>query len=369
MNKLLYIIILFFSLTVSMLAQDNEQHLLQTDTISLVKKVQIVGLPIIFYTPETQFGFGGGMQIFFKNQKNIFNDRESNIFISAIYTLNKQLMLGITPKIHLYGGRMYIEGDILYKVFPNSFWGIGNNTHESALEKYNMRTTRFRVTLLNRIPNTLNFGFEYELNIHNILEVQEDGLLDSNQIAGSEGAITSGLSFVFNFDDRDNDYSPVKGNYLVFKAGFSSRSFAATYSYNSYLIDLRKYFPIAGKFTIAIQIYSLLKFGEVPFQSQAWYGGPDLGRGYFKGRYIDDLYILSQVEIRYRIINRLHINAFVNLGDVSDLPENIFSHPKFSFGGGIRFQLSKKNPTLIRMDIGVNQDGGTGLYFGVNEAF
>ncbi|MBA7530850.1 hypothetical protein ES705_23061 [subsurface metagenome] len=278
-------------------------------------------------------------------------------------------MLSAVPQIHLFDGKMYLEGEVLYKVFPNSFWGIGSNTPETSLEKYNMRTTGVRVSLLNRIPSALNFGFEYKLNIYTMLEVQEGGLLDSTLIEGSEGAKTSGISFVFNIDDRDNIYSPVKGNYLIFKAGFSSRSLAASYSYNSYLIDLRKYFRISSKFTLATQIYSLFSFGDVPFQSKAWYGGPDLGRGYFRGRYIENQYLLLQLEIRYRVLKRLHINGFANLGDVADLPVNLFFYPKFSYGGGLRFRLSKKNPTLIRMDIGINKDGGTGLYFGVNEAF
>ena len=48
---------------------------------------------------------------------------------------------------------------------------------------------------------------------------------------------------------------------------------------------------------------------------------------------------------------------------------NYFNSIKYSFGGGIRFQLLKNNPTLIRFDVGVGRDGNNGVYFGVNEAF
>lgn len=369
MNKCISILILVCLFAVGIKAQKDEPHLLQSDTITVVKKIQAVGLPVVFYTPETEFGLGGGLQLFFQHRKNIFNARVSNVFISAIYTSKKQLMLNAKPEIHLYDGRMYLEGDFLYKIFPNSFWGIGNNTPETNLEKYNMRTIHIRATLLNRIPPTLNFGFEYNFDIYSMIEVQEGGLLDSNLIEGAEGARTSGISFVLNFDDRDNIFSAVRGNYLVFKGGFSSRSIGATYSYNSYLLDLRKYFLLSKKFTLATQIYSLFAFGDVPFQAKAWYGGADLGRGYFKGRYIETNYLLVQLELKYRVLKRLHINGFFNIGDVAESPRDLFSYPKVSFGGGLRFKLSKKNPTLIRMDIGINKDGGTGLYFGVNEAF
>jgi outer membrane protein assembly factor BamA len=264
---------------------------------------------------------------------------------------------------------MYLEGDILYKIFPNSFWGVGSNTAEDALEKYNMETITLRLALLNRIPPNVNFGFEYNFENHIMLEVQEGGLLDTNLIEGSEGSRSSGLSFVFNFDDRDNVYSPISGNYLIFKGGFSSKSFGGTHSYNRYTIDMRKYFVLFGKHTLAAQLYYISNFGDVPFQSTAWLGGPERNRGYFRGRYMDKHYFLMQTELRIRPWKRLQFNVFFSYGEVASSPGNLFTYPKLSYGGGLRFQLIKSNPTLIRIDFGINQYSGTGLYFGVNEAF
>ena len=101
----------------------------------------------------------------------------------------------------------------------------------------------------------------------------------------------------------------------------------------------------------------------------SWLGGPERNRGYFKGRYMDHVYLLLQTEMRWRLLSRLHLNVFASLGQVSGDVASIFAYPKFSGGGGLQFQLLKSNPTLIRMDIGINQYGGTGLYFGVNEVF
>ena len=71
--------------------------------------------------------------------------------------------------------------------------------------------------------------------------------------------------------------------------------------------------------------------------------------------------------MRWRVWSRLHINGFAALGQTSD--SELFMYPKFSGGVGLRFQPLKSNPTLIRFDFGVNQYGGTGIYFGVNEVF
>jgi outer membrane protein assembly factor BamA len=369
MMKRILLLILVIIVAGKAICQDDKEHLFQTDTLRVNKRVQIVGLPVIFYTPETSFGGGGGLQLFFNNRKSTYNERVSNIFATAIFTANKQFTLSVKPELYLYEGKMFLEGEFIYKIFPNSFWGIGGNTPSSALERYNMETYSVRVALLNRIPPTLNFGFEYQYEHHKMLEVKEGGLLDTAFIPGAEGAITSGLSFVLNYDDRDNVYSPVSGHYLIFKGGFSSKTFGATYSFNRYLIDLRKYFTLWGKHTLALQTYLQSAKGDVPFQSMSWLGGSDRNRGYFRGRYMDQNYLLVQTEFRWRILNRLSLNLFASIGGVSDLTREIFDYAKFSGGTGLRFQMLKSNPTLIRVDLGVNQYGETGIYFGVNEAF
>ena len=37
----------------------SNEALFQTDTLSFQKKLQVVGIPVVFYTPETSFGLGG----------------------------------------------------------------------------------------------------------------------------------------------------------------------------------------------------------------------------------------------------------------------------------------------------------------------
>jgi outer membrane protein assembly factor BamA len=199
--------------------------------------------------------------------------------------------------------------------------------------------------------------------------VEEGGMLDSELIPGSGGAKITGLGFVLNFDNRDNVYSSIRGNYLIFKGGFSSRNFGADFIYNWYLIDLRKYLNFGNKHTLALQAYLQSSTGDVPFQCMSSLGGPELNRGYFKGRYMDKNYLVIQTEARLRFLSRLSLNVFASLGQVSEDFVHIFTYPKFSGGAGLRFQPLKSNPTILRMDFGITQYGDTGIYFGVNEAF
>ena len=101
----------------------------------------------------------------------------------------------------------------------------------------------------------------------------------------------------------------------------------------------------------------------------AWYGGGQLARGYFRGRYMDKLMYVAQAEYRLRFHPRWVLAGFALIGEVSDLPQNFFNDLKPSVGAGIRFQFVKNQSTLLRLDFGFGKNNNSGLYFGVNEAF
>lgn len=350
-------------------AQEGNENYIASDTIKIKKNFQLIALPIAFYSPETQFGIGAGLQAFLYSQSNIYNSRESNILVTGMYTMNKQFMFDAFPKIYFNLGDLFLDGLFRYRVFPNKFWGIGNETPESSLEDYNMETIIVEVALLKRLPPNLNFGFQYKYDNYKMLDIEEGGLLDSGNIAGSEGAIISGISFLFNLDDRDNTFSATSGNFMQLKAGFSSKVLGATYSYNKYVIDLRKFFPLGKKSVLATQVFLESSFGDVPFQTMPWLGGGDKTRGYYKGRYIDNNFYAMQAEYRNRFHKRWEYTFFASIGEVAEKPLSYFGNVKYSFGGGIRFQILKSNPTLLRLDFGIGRDGNNGIYFGVNEAF
>ncbi|MBB6461207.1 BamA/TamA family outer membrane protein [Flammeovirga kamogawensis] len=369
-KKYLLLAALLLFLVFEGMSQNKKDIYIKTDTLSLSKSTQIIGLPIVFYTPETNFGIGGGAQFFYLNKVNRFNLRKSSLMLDVIYTSEKQLIIDANPKLFFNDGDYYLDAAFKFKIFPNSFWGIGPNTQPESLERYNMQTVMIRGDFLKRLPkSSLNFGAQYRFQSDIMLEKQEGGILASDTIPGSEGAIMNGLGFVFNLDDRDNVFSPNKGNYFQINAWYASKVLGSTYSFNKYAIDLRKYFPINNYLIIAARAYIENSFGVVPFQHQAWLGGGDRMRGYFRGRYIDNHLYTLQSEARFKLHPRWRANVFASIGQVAPYIIDIFYGAKFSGGAGIRYKLLKKNETLLRLDFGMNKDLDTGIYFGVNEAF
>jgi len=343
----------------------------KTDTIAKSKSYQFVAVPIIFYTPETNFGFGGGGQLFLLNKKNVYNDRISNIFFDGIYTANKQFILDIIPQIYFGEGDIFMDMSYKYKVYPNSFWGVGIATPEDNKESYDMTSHILKVSFLKRLPPSLNFGFEYIYENHEVTKTEEGGLLASGEILGSDRAVISGLGVIFNLDSRDNTGSPISGELLKLNAQFSSKLFGSTQSYNKFIADLRTYRKLGERSIIALQIYFEGNFGDPPFQGLASYGGSNRARGYFMGRFIDKNMYVVQGEYRYRFHPRWALNGFGLFGEVAGDAEGLFSfsNMKPSIGGGVRYKILENQDTWIRVDIGKGIDGSSGFYFGVNEAF
>ena len=349
----------------------GKEAIFKTDTIRRTKKIQIVGLPLVFYTPETELGFGGGGQLFLLGDKARFRNRISNVLVTAIYTTNKQLIFEALPEIYLGSGNYFIDASYRFEIYPNSFWGIGPETAEEDEEIYDQTSHILDVQFLKRLPPNLNFGFTFRFANHQITEVEEGGILDSGNILGRERAVVAGFGATFNLDDRDDIGSATTGNFLSLSARFSSELIGATQSFNTFILDLRTYRPIGKKSVFAAQLYLESHFGDVPFQGQAAFGGSQGARGYFKGRFIDNHMYVLQGEYRYRFRPRWAVNAFGLLGSVNNEPEELykFNNMKPAFGGGIRFKILKDKSTWVRLDYGRGKDGQSGVYFGVNEVF
>lgn len=367
---------LFFFILISLIfipdgISQTKDDVIKSDTINKNKKFQFVAIPIIFYTPETSFGFGAGAQVFLLKQKNIYNDRVSNIFVDFIMTSNKQFIIDVIPQIYFGKGDYFLDMNFKWKIFPNNFWGIGNNTPNNNEESYDMTSHILKISVLKRLPPALNFGFEYMYEKHDVTQVEEGGLLNNTNILGSDGAVISGFGVIFNLDSRDNVGSPLSGHLLKMNAQFSSELFGATETYNKFIADLRTYQKLGNHSIIALQLYYEGNYGNAPFQGLAWYGGGNRARGYYQGRYIDKSLYLFQAEYRYRFKPRWALAGFGLFGKVANDQKQLlsFNDLKPSAGGGLRFKLLKTQDTWVRLDAGIGVDGSSGVYFGINEAF
>lgn len=358
--------ILALLLFIQIVSANQIQDTLQTQEGSQNKK-QIGGFPLIFYSDETRIAVGGGVQVMFGGESERFS---STVGLMSFYTQNKQYMFIIAPEVFLKNDNYKITGYFGYSYFPDSFFGIGNNTSKHDEEKYTGRLYKINPVIQKKISPNLFIGIQYDFVYGKINKTEEGGQLISGLAPGSEGGGASGAGINVTWDSRDNNIYPVSGSFHQFTASSYGPALGSDYTFNSYLLDLRHYRQVFGKHIIAFQGVTGINTGHPSFQfmNEVSSLGKYL-RGYTNSRFVDNNVIAFQTEYRMPLFWRFGLVAFAGFGQVTNKIENIeFAEFKPSAGLGLRIALIPEQRVNLRIDIGMGKDDSS-FDISIMEAF
>ena len=77
-----------------------------------------------------------------------------------------------------------------------------------------------------------------------------------------------------------------------------------------------------------------------------------------------------QLEYRQYFWWKFGFVVFGGVGDVApELTKFTINTIKYSYGLGLRFLFNKEEKVNLRVDLGFGNDGNSGIYFGIEEAF
>ena len=351
----------FLFLTQSLQAQNNSTQ--------IQSKNSLVVLPYMFYSPETEIAIGAGSIYSFRPSGNKKDVRPSNIKFALTYTQRKQSIISFIPEVYFKNEHFYFSGFYTYYKYPDKFWGIGNNTPSAAEEDFTPNLLRTFTNFQFRIFDGLYFGPRFQYESIDLVKTEENSLLQSGTILGSEGGRASGFGYLLTFDTRNNIYFPSSGQFHQIYSVFYRSSFGGAYHFNFHSFDLRKYIPV-GVSVLAFQTYNVIVTGTPPFQMYPLMGGTNWMRGYYLGRYRDKNMATFQAEFRFPLTWRFGAVGFLGLGNVAE-NVNQFRINKFktSMGFGFRFIFDAQEKINARLDFGFSGEGDFGLYAMVVEAF
>jgi len=347
--------------------RDQEQHPLE-ETDSL-KRTSFNVWPYAFYTPEQSLAFGaGGIFIFYTADDPIV--KPSKIGFGGYYTINKQYRVSANPVFYFFENKLFLKAPTSYTYMVDKFWGIGNETPDIPNETFTRRVFNTTVTLqappLWFISDRTGLVFDYETTT--IVDKQDNQLLLNDVVTGSNGGQLFGFGTDLLWDTRDNIFFPNTGGYQYFKWMFYSG--LGDYQYASFEMDVRHFRAIKPDHVIAGQLYISSVYGDAPFYKLPAVGGNSHLRGYYTGRYRDNLFMMLQLEYRQYFWKRFGFVVFAGAGDVApDMLRFKFDYLKYSFGGGLRFMFNQKEKVNLRADVGFGRPGNIGVYFGIEEAF
>ncbi|MBN1819616.1 MAG: hypothetical protein JW833_02805 [Prolixibacteraceae bacterium] len=324
------------------------------------KKVSILPVPAIGYSPETKTYIGAVTLFTIKNLDDSLT-RTSNTEIEFNYTWNKQVILETGWNYFSEKEKWFSRGVIHYSKYPDLYYGIGAKTN--ADNEVNFQSNRFNLEseLFRNIKNNLFLGFGISYTDYSRIEYSEN----QNIFPELKGQNTTGFSVVFLNENRNNILSPTQVSFFEFNNSFN---FSSSFYFQAKL-DFRKYFRMRNNI-IAGRIFHTTISGNPPFYNYALLGGDKFVRGYYLGRFRDKNFSTFQMEYRTNLFWKIGFAAF---GGISSVYNNFHNIEKDNFkpnaGLGLRFLIDKEENTNLRIDYAIGSQKQSGFYISFGESF
>lgn len=332
-------------------------------------KSKIMGLPFIYYSPETKLAFGFGGVYNFRAGRHKEATRTSSVWAYATYTLAKQYSFLLKPEIYLKNNSLSLSGSLRYERSPQFFYGTGNDAPATAKEAYTPRTFAFQFGVKRRVVGGLFGGLSFEFEDVTMEAIEPGGLLASGEYTGSNGGMLAGFGASLDWDTRDAVLFTRRGTFIQLLGDAYGALAGSDFSFSRFKLDIRKYISTGKDKVLVLQAFFLSTFGDVPFYKLGMLGGDSLLRGYYKGRFRDKALALVQAEYRVLISERIGVVGFAGLANV--LPKFGVFEPdrlKYSLGTGLRYVINKRDGATLRLDLAWGR-ACFGLYATAQEAF
>ena len=323
-------------------------------------------LPFAYYTPETKTAFVL-LGIYTKPGISL-RTRPSTYMAFMTYSTRKQRMVHFFPDVYTASG-FRISGGIGYMDYPDKFYGIGPDVTDAGEELYTKEDYTLEAAVQYEVVPGLFAGLQVDFEEFALEEVEPGGFFDSGTIPGSDGGVISGAGLLITFDNRDDIFVPGKGLFAEVAAMSYGGGTGSNFTYDNITLDLRQFITL-GSVTLGFQQYLHLTGGEPPFHRLALLGGSGLMRGYFMGQYRDRNMAAVQVESRVPLPGRWGLVFFGSAGSVAPTPGDLDVDSFIAAAGtGLRFRVAAQEAINLRVDLAWGEDGSSGAYFTIKEAF
>lgn len=333
------------------------------------KRNSLIGLPIVYSTPETSWAFGAAGIYAFRWKNQSLESLPSQVQLGFAYTLFNQVLLYLPYQLFFQEQKYKLYGEFGYYRYNYFFYGIGNNPPSQEEEIYDVNYPRVRLNALYQVRPYTFVGLRYWMDGYDIVGTEMDGQLSDGNITGNQGGVISGAGIVANYDTRDNIFYPTEGSFAETVLFWNTPTLGSDFEYAKWTLDATKYFQNKWEHVLAINAYAELTSDGVPFNEMALLGGNKRMRGYYQGRYRDNNMLVVQAEYRFPLFWRFGAAVFGGYGGVAEnVTDFQLQHFKYSVGGGLRILLSKEEKINVRIDYGFGQ-GSQAFYLTIGEAF
>ncbi|GGF38735.1 BamA/TamA family outer membrane protein [Echinicola rosea] len=330
--------------------------------------------PTLAYAPETSWEIGlSSLYVFYAKRDT--SNRLSEINGFTFFTLEGQYGLWFDHAIYSDKEDWFFLGKLRFQRFPMYYYGIGPDTPKEYMAVVDSRQVLIKERVLRKLRKDFYLGMELDLNNFGSVEFnpKEEGG-DIDYPVGAEGSTNLGLGVGLVYDNRHNVLNVRDGLFSELAYIKYAPFWAGKYEFATIITDNRIYRPVSKNNVLAAQLFGQFNTGNVPFNMMSALGGESMMRGYYYGRYRDNNYLTTQVEMRFLPLplgfsKRIGAAVFGGAGTVFDDFSNLsLDKIVWSAGAGLRFLLFPSKDIYTRIDAAFTQEGH-GFYIYIGEAF
>jgi len=327
----------------------------------------LVPLVLPAYQPETSGLLGAAAMLVYEQPKGS-GLRDSQVIFAGSASLKKQFSSIVQPDLFLLRDALHISGTAAFSRFPDTFYGIGNDTRSSDAERYTADFYEAELSPKLRLFQGFYLGPTARVHKTTIVATQPGGQIDTHAVHGSTGGLSVMAGLSAFHDSRDGTIYPRSGHIVRTWVRFARHELGSDFDYTTFRFDARQYITLYGKHVLALQAVAHLQAGQPPFYELGRMGGSEIMRGYFEGRFRGRFYFPVQAEYRFPIVWRLGGVAFASAGYVTQHLDHLRARDvRTAAGGGLRLAPFDDLPVNFRVDVAYGNE--TSAYVSVGEAF
>ena len=331
-----------------------------------------VPIPVVGYSPDTGVLLGGSGFYFWQPQANVTSTDNNTLAAFLVYGTRGIFSASQQATFNLADGAYKPELGFYIGRAPSDFFGIGPDAETDDQEVYTTFSMDAEGAFLIRLLPGLYAGPVVSWIYQDMLETEDGGILETQQITGSDEIRSGGAGGRIVRDTRSPQLYPSSGYYLSFDTVAYPRALASHDGYTRFALDYRQFVSPWEGHIFAWQGIAETVVGDAPFHYLPYLGGQSELRGYTEARYRDDVAVEAQLEYRFPIWWRFGGVLFGGAGQVAPSFGELELAPAdvaAAAGVGLRFTIEQSQNLNLRFDFAVTRDGSTGFYVQFREAF
>jgi hypothetical protein len=318
----------------------------------LINKKGILIVPSLITEPAVGYGIAGAALFFHSSYSEKLGPPSISGVLGA-YTQNGTWAAGAFHLGFWKRDRIRYMGAAARTYANLGFYGSGN-LGLLGIESVNLNLDAWLIVqqMKFRLGETDFFlgGRYIWFDTYNTFEVP----IDNPDFTGSEFSSTlSEASLRFEFDSRNNVFTPTKGLFLALSGTYSDTWMGSDALYGRLGLTLIGYIPASNKIFLGVRHESAYALGDVPF-----YARPFISlRGAPVMKYQNSNTAVMEAEVSYNVYKRWYVSGFTGIGNAFENFEDFEKGKSVTtIGTGFRYLMARKLGTHMGLDFGLSND-------------